>query len=547
MTEFFGKSMAIANDYIQSIVFLDDKAYQEESSEEFKQHDFSASKVTKTFAKESKICAVYKPNDISDIEDFKMIANKADVVVLDWQINLNTIVSVADLEKDDDDEPRGLYTIPIIKDLILEGEELKNSLKLIVVYTGDYTILETITQQIFDDLSLDYFGFSIDNDNCRIESNSIRISIRAKEIEFNTETLREKYESKCIPYENLSCFILEEFTELTAGLLSNFSLLSLTTLRKNSSKILSLFSKEMDNAYLSHKSLLPSQEDAEDLLIELFGDTISDLLFYNKTNETVRDLIKDWVQVNINEEEFELLYKTGKSYDPVEKYSRSQGLLIELLNSSNKDILKRYSDVFNSIGGISKTKMKDSYEQLSLNNTSLFLNNEQQNSKEEIDKKFSKLTHHKSLFIPHNAIPKLTLGTVIKSTSNNENYYICIQQKCDSVRIPNNAERKFLFIPLIVSDSKFDILTPEGIKLKKLKDSFSIRTIKFVCKDDKGVIKAEQDENGFFVFKQKYDDEQFEWILDLKDLHSQRIIIEYTSQLSRVGLDESEWHRRYLS
>jgi hypothetical protein len=32
--------------------------------------------------------------------------------------------------------------------------------------------------------------------------------------------------------------------------------------------------------------------------------------------------------------------------------------------------------------------------------------------------------------------------------------------------------------------------------------------------------------------------------LDLKDLHAQRIVDEYASQLSRVGLDESEWLRR---
>lgn len=64
-----------------------------------------------------------------------------------------------------------------------------------------------------------------------------------------------------------------------------------------------------------------------------------------------------------------------------------------------------------------------------------------------------------------------------------------------------------------------------------------------------GVILAEE-EHGKFIFKQKYsdtDDEQFEWVLDLKDLHSQRIVTDYASKLSRVGLNESEWHRRFLS
>lgn len=534
MTEFFERSKAIANDYIQSIVFLDDKAYQEESSEEFKQHDFKASEVTKIFAQKSKICAVYKPYQASDLDDFKIIANKADVVILDWQINLNAQVEIENSEEDEDDEPRGVYTVPIIKNLLFDGDKLKDSLKLIVVYTGDYTILEVITQKIFDDLLLDNFGFKINVKDCKIELDSFRILIRAKEIEFNTDTLREQYESKCISYDRLSEFILDEFTELTAGLLSNFALMSLTTLRKNSSKILSLFSKDMDCAYFGHKSILPKQEEAEDLLVELFGDSIKDLLYYSQVNNCLRDnLINPWIEDKVLEERIE--YKTYT-------YDRTHQTLKEILKSKDEVVKTRFASVITPIDAQFKNYLIQ-------NPTMVFTNNSDKTKIEENDKNFSKLTHHKSLFIPKNIAPKLTLGTLIKSNKY-EVYYICIQQKCDSVRIPKDDERKFIFIPLTISTDKFDILTPEGIKLKKDKSSFSIRTIKFICTDVHGVILAEKNEDNKFIFKQKYnaaEDEQFEWILDLKDLHSQRIIIDYTSQLSRVGLDESEWHRRFLS
>ncbi|MFT5250534.1 MAG: hypothetical protein ACI93P_002276 [bacterium] len=39
-------------------------------------------------------------------------------------------------------------------------------------------------------------------------------------------------------------------------------------------------------------------------------------------------------------------------------------------------------------------------------------------------------------------------------------------------------------------------------------------------------------------------DEEFEWILDLKDWHAQRIVTDYAATLSRVGLNESEWLRK---
>jgi hypothetical protein len=37
----------------------------------------------------------------------------------------------------------------------------------------------------------------------------------------------------------------------------------------------------------------------------------------------------------------------------------------------------------------------------------------------------------------------------------------------------------------------------------------------------------------------------FKWIAELKFEHIQRIVINYALQLARVGLDESEWLRRW--
>lgn len=546
---FFEKSKEIANDFIQSIVFLDDKAYKDPNKDN-PAHDLDILKISQAFAKQNKICATYRPESISDINNFKLIANKADVIVLDWQIEFSQVVEPGTEEEDAPaDEPRGIYTKEIIKSIIFEENYVKNSLKLIIVYTGDIQYLKAISEEIYVEVFDSSAEYNFDSDNHIIQSSHFKILVRAKSAEVAFEANKDKLEKYMVNYEGLPAFILTEFTQMTSGLLSNFALMSLTTLRKNSSKILGLFSKEMDSAYLSHKSLLPRQEDAEDLLVEMFGDIVSDLLFYYQAGEMTGEMIEDWVKLNIINEEQELLIDNEKSHTPIQKYNRTQDLLLDLLTSPDKNIEKRYKDVFNNKSKISKSKIGDSFEVLSLNNTKLFLNSDEQGNKEKIDQMFSKLTHHKSLFIPNNTIPKLTLGTIVRSSLNENNYYICIQQKCDSVRIAKDKERKFLFIPLVKSNKEFSILTPDGIKLKKVKHSYSIRTIKFVCFDNSGVIFA-KNENGKFVFKQKYtspEDEQFEWILDLKDLHSQRIIIDYTSQLSRVGLDESEWHRKHLS
>ena len=91
-TVFFEKSKEIANEYLQNIVFLDDKAFGSnvvaDSKQNNSQHAFDSFEISKAFAKEKKVCAVYNPLKESDIEDFKQISKKADVVILDWFIEI---------------------------------------------------------------------------------------------------------------------------------------------------------------------------------------------------------------------------------------------------------------------------------------------------------------------------------------------------------------------------------------------------------------------------------------------------------------------------
>ncbi len=530
---FFEKSKEIANDYIQNIVFLDDRAYKIKD-EAKPNNDLDVAKISKHFAKEKKICAVYQPESEQDIEYFKAISNKSDVIVLDWEINFPKDLKPGTEDEDDEDEPRGVYTKSIIQSSLFEDGQTNKSLKMILVYTGDYTILKDILHEIYREVFDSSENYTLDEENLSIKSAEFKILVRSKKIEINNES-NKAYEKQMVNYEDLPKFIIEEFTKMTSGLLPNFALLSLSTLRKNSSKILGLFSKEMDSAYMAHKATIPKQEDSEELLVELFGDSVKDLLFYSNINGFVKDkLVDSWIEGNILEEEYIIGQK---------KLTRSVTLLKELVFSPEENVEERFNSVLGE--ALSKNEKKGI-----LNNcTVLFINDINHANTENSNKRFSKLAHHKSLFLPKNIEPKLTLGSLLKSTKY-DTYYICIQQKCDSVRIPKDAERKFLFIPLKVSTDKFDILTPDGIKLKRFKDSFSIRTIKFICSNDYGMVIAQENENGEYVFQQKYDtsdDEHFIWVLDLKDLHSQRIIIDYTSQLSRVGLNESEWHRKQLS
>ena len=145
---FFDKSKDIANEYIQSIVFLDDRAYKNTDGEDTN-HDFDVSAITKVFAKENKICAAYKPESEEDIESFILIADKSDIVVLDWQIQFTKPIVSGSEEEDEPDDPRGYYTKKVIESILFDKREPKNSLKLIIVYTGDFTGLKDISDDFF--------------------------------------------------------------------------------------------------------------------------------------------------------------------------------------------------------------------------------------------------------------------------------------------------------------------------------------------------------------------------------------------------------------
>lgn len=532
-SNFFIKSKEIANDYIESVVFLDDRAYNVEPGEQSDVHNLNATKISSLFAKEKKICAFYDPDSASDIEDFKEISQKADIVILDWFIDLEEEDSGSDDDDATDDDIRGKYTKEVISSIINKTDN--NSLKLILVYTGETNLNEIVEEiAVLDKTSI------LNEEHCEILIDNIKILVRAKSNNEDKPDERFKHilnlKDKVLNYSDLPNFILEEYTKMTAGLLSNFALLSLTTLRKNSNKILGLFDKTLDPAYISHQSLISNKEDANELIVELIKDAFGSLLKYGNVNKFLDDtFLEDWIHANIVEKEKPVLkpdgQELGKTYVRDKKFVQS---ILKLSKLTNADMKKEYE----ALMGLTKTG------DFWINNHISFFSDLPLEELLEINKKFAILTHHKSLYIPVTHVPSLSLGTVCKSS---RGYYVCIQQRCDSVRINQEEERRFLFIPLkeVEGSKGFDFITPQGLKLKVENKSFNLRTIKFNGDED-GLVRAQLIKNEFY-FIQKYkgeDDEKFQWVFDLKDMHAQGIISNYSAQLSRVGLDESEWLRR---
>lgn len=233
---FIEQSKEIANNFIQNIVFIDDKAYKNDMTN----NAFSALDVSNVFAQSGKICAVYAPKSISDVNSYNTILNKADVVILDWYLDIEKEENqVEDPDADaDNDDPRGEFTLKLISDLLSQT----GMLKLLIVYTGETDLFE-ITNSIYQ--KVDQHSFH--KGDCVIQSLNSKILVRAKKQNSETQFAHNpELKDKIVSYESLPTLIVEEFADMTNGLLSNFALSSISAIRNNTSRMLSVFSPKLD-------------------------------------------------------------------------------------------------------------------------------------------------------------------------------------------------------------------------------------------------------------------------------------------------------------
>ena len=505
----------VVNRFLQNILFIDDKAFQPDN----KENEFDAGQISSAFAKNGKLCTIFAPSSECDLCQCSSLFSKADAIVLDWYLDLTSSKESIDDEKDaEEDEPRGFYTKYLIEEIVADAKNEK--LKIIVVYTGE-TDLRGITQEIYRYIA-QYGDFK--QGDCCVYSSNVMIVVRAK---YNGEEQfkhLEDLKDKVIKYENLPDFITNEFSIHVNGLLSIFALLSISIIRENTSRILNVYSPELDSAYLGHKMVLPNPEDAKELLIKLFGESITDLISSSCIDT------QDWLSLWIKDR-----YKQPKTIKVTDNKS------IQVSQECIGKIFLAHFDNFEEyIKAILKVSNKEA--KIIYKNAALLLD-ENADSVKTANLLFARLTHHKNVFLPQRENPYLTLGTILYS-STTDMYYLCIQQRCDSLRI--DGIRRFLFLPLVESGGETHVVVTNEKQLQIAKNSYEIKTIKFEADKDKRYVCSKHIKNmekDTFVFTSIHD-EVFEWVLELKDLHAQRILNSYSANLSRVGLDESEWLRQ---
>lgn len=455
-------------------------------------------------------CALLEvTNDDDPLEPIKQILKKTDVAILDWQMHGDS----------------GNKAKQLLLSLLPNSE--KAELRLVIIYTEEKSFASILPEIILPILIESGIKNGELVSDCKYLNGHTKIVVLKKENGKATEF--------SVSDEELPDRIIEEFTEITEGLVSNTALKAVSVIRRNTHNLLGTFNKNLDAAYLAHRAMLLTPEDSELLLKNTIIDSVDSLLTYSQINSANNiDQIEKWIDENDFPPDVPHI-SIGKANNKldieVNKENKKKWLKVgwkKLIQDQpdNQLIESQYESFERGSGQLFSTAIKS------------FVPYGGSASED-----FAILTHHKSNFITPSYIPYLTLGVVVQ---NGDNYFLCIQQRCESVRIEEDETRNFLFLPLSQKGS-FPIVfkndNGEYIFRKANLSKCHQLTVKQFEQTDRGIIEAEKEE-GVFYFK-SIDGSKFKWILDLKESHAQRIANKYAAELSRVGLDESEWLRRW--
>ncbi len=553
-------SIEIATQFLQTVVFVDDKAFPKfedskpKTIENIKEpgrkkaNESNVKKMSKIsvdnsrnidgkalirdFASRGLVCTILEPEENEDIvSETAKIGRRADLIVLDWVIY-----------NDDGELARNIIST------IIKNDQIGKRLRMICIYTtkDDLKSVSKSVQKRFTD---DKLKFKIN------KLNKTDINLGATKIIFLSKDIDEKNsksDTKFVSIENLPKRLIREFAEMTTGLVSNTTLCALSAIRSNTHEILSRLHKDIDAPFLSHRASLPNPEDASDLLISIILGEIRILLD--------RKVITDkTISLDVIEKAF--IYKFGDQ-------TRSLSLTIgendtyELTFENLKKILDSGFDVWGKTQlnerAMSKEKLRKIKNCLSESFSNLF----SKLGNISLENEFAMITslgkwYQKSHIDDTFRLPSLDLGTIIKKKTRKikgkpekDEYYLCIMPSCDCIRISGNRDFPFIKLDIVEkseNNARFSIIVLDKkenyssvIYLQPRTESYMQKIISFTADLNSKIMSLKQRDEIIFEDINKI---KYSWVGETKYTKVQKIIHEYVSNLFRVGLDESEWLR----
>ncbi len=449
--------------------------------------------IIKDFAEENYLLTAINPKiykTVSKAECKKILfslALKADVIILDWEMNLSF---------SDGDYSGAEFATEIIKHL-----EQDNKYRLLFVYTKEKK------QTVIEDLP---------------PHKIIEIKVfRKKSFESQDESTKD--------YKSLAKEITKEYLKNKKGIISACLLKSLCKLRSSTYEMLNSLDKSYDEALFYHRFLLENPDKIIDFGNEIINDEILSYLGNTENSELLApDIFMKY---------FEEMNSIDIYCDLTGKGKRTK--------LSNEDLLSLITEGYSKYIQQKIPEGKESDAIIGLISHGKQLENFFNRINQPFMKDFSSYTS----LLNKSIRPCLKLGCIVKKQNMEDSadeYFLCIQPPCDSERVPMldsdgkcSNPRNFIFLKLEDKSSPdFYVKKENGDNIKLRINYKEIYTFSFAGNKKEMVT---MDESGIFkTYPLKY---EFKYVAALKPMFAQKIANNFAAYISRVGLDEFEWQR----
>lgn len=513
MTEFQKRFRHIATEFLRTAIVLDDRAYSgtarigtalrpppvrrsyrsgggDSPVGDPGSHDLDTVRLVGGFAEQGILCGVLGMDGGEDARVVDKLMDRADVVVLDWQM------------RGDD----GTFALDRLRHLTRDMSRLR----IVAVYTGEAE-LDRIAGLIKSSVTTESNWEG--SPSRMLWNGSCYVALYCKE---GTNT-RSGFENRVVPEEDLADRMVTDFVTVVAGLLPAVALTALASVRNNAYRLLNSFGQRLDPAFLCHRSRLQAPDDAEALVAKMVSGEIEEIVEEAVAARQPAGLnaIEKWLGTTD-------LSEPART-DVRKLLATGDGGTVQLFSAELREKSPKKSHIWLA-------------EELSRDSDPARVNYE-----------FAWLASHRA--VAGRGPRRLHLGTIVRKVcSESGEYYVCIRPRCDSVRL--EIDTPFLFLVLTRGGGKWRL--DEGrLKLVIRTDTrFVVRFVsskpflrKFAPTDETGVVQTQviKGKGQHFVDTDKT---AFLWVGELRQEFAQRIAQNFGSHLARVAAEDSEWLRR---
>lgn len=483
------------------------------------------------FAQLGLVCSLISPHSGADFESnairaIRQLAHRADAFIFDWRLYGD----------------QGRLVQQLIGELVDPTGPRLARVRMIVVYTSQMNRAD-IRDQIASHLRDDGVKVQIEGNPppgsdgpALLHGEDFRVSVLGKP---HTITGSTRSGSHVLGIEALPRWLVDEFAKVTDGLLRGVALEALAALRDNTSHLLTRVGPEVDPAFVSHSYLTQA---GPEFAVQLINQELETIVSAKVKADSVNDeSLTEWVRDRFAEDEH--LPHVASGIAPLPVTGDVDEWLGHLRNQMRKLVSKPLPTT---------SEYKPKLEHFATV-TSLFVDPPKA---QEADMKMGAMSSlARTLLDPVYSTPSLHLGTVLRDT--NGAYWLCLQPMCDSVRIPADG-RAFPLSPLRVVGQKeaFDLIVPvldpadatdctvstSWVRLKRRPQPHLMKMPIFKPTGDTTLVSPTGPRPEQWRIE-SVDGKEFAWIAELRPQHGQRIANDNAGQVSRVGLDESEWLR----